>query len=365
MKTRKIGLLFGMERTFPEALARRVNELGEGRVSAEPVQLDVTRVDLPLAYDLILDRISQDVPFYRTVLKYAALRGVQVINNPYWWTAEDKFTTNAIAAAAGVAIPKTFLLPHKSHPPGTRPESFMNLVYPASWENVFEELGFPIFLKPAMGGGWKHVSKVGDPAEFFAAYDRSGDLTMIAQEAIRFDAYYRCYVLGRERVRIMRYDPSRPYLQNYVADEPAASAELRRRMEHDAVALCRVLGHDFNTVEFAVRSGVPIAIDFTNPAPDADLNSVGPENFAWVVENAAEMLVERSLHPRPFELTGTWPSLFPLPAPPAPQGRPASGAASLPSDRRGGAPAKEGATERATATAVAAPSSPAKKKSRR
>lgn len=311
MKPKKVGLLYGMERSFPKALAERINETAAGRVVAEPVSIDAVRLDLPLPYDLILDRISQDIPFYRTVLKYAVIRGTEVVNNPFWWTCEDKFSANAIGLAAGVAIPKTVLLPHKSHPPGTKGESFSNLKFPLGWNQVFEYLGFPIFLKPALGGGWKNVYKCNNAEEFFAAYDRTADLTMIAQEAIQFDAYYRCYCIGRSRVLTMRYDPSKPYLQNYVPDEPPASAELKSRMERDARALCEALGHDFNTIEFAVRKGVPVAIDFTNPAPDADVNSVGKVNFEWVVKNAAEFLIERALNPKPFQTTGSWPQLFP------------------------------------------------------
>lgn len=312
MKPRKIGLLFGMERAFPQALEKRINELGAGKVVAEAVQIDVVRLDQPVAYDLILDRISQDIPFYRTLLKYAALRGTEVINNPYWWTAEDKFSANAIGIAAGVAIPKTVLLPHKSHPPGTKAESFSNLKFPLSWDEIFQYLGLPIFLKPALGGGWKNVYKINSREEFFEKFDLTSDLTMIAQEAIEFESYYRCYVIGRERVHIMRYDPKKPYLQNYVPDEPPASPDLRAKMERDAKALCHALGHDFNTVEFAVRKGVPIAIDFTNPAPDADVNSVGKANFEWVVRNAAEFLIERVQNPRAFSLAGNWPTLFPI-----------------------------------------------------
>jgi glutathione synthase/RimK-type ligase-like ATP-grasp enzyme len=318
MNPKKIGLLYGMERSCPEALVKKLHEIGGGKVVAEPVQLDVVRLDQPLPYDVILDRISQDVPFYRTVLKYAALRGTDVINNPYWWTAEDKFCANAIGIAAGVAIPKTVLLPHKSHPAGTKAESFSNLKFPLSWGEIFKYLGFPIFLKPASGGGWKNVYKVNNEKEFFAKYDETGDLTMMAQEAIQFESYYRCYVIGRERVHVMRYDPSKPYLQNYVADEPPVTAELKARMERDARALCHALGHDMNTVEFAVRKGVPIAIDFTNPAPDADLKSVGKANFDWVIQNLAEYLVHRALNPRPLALSGNWLTLFPAPSAPAP-----------------------------------------------
>jgi len=305
---RKVGILFGMEDTFPWALIEAVGAHSGGRVVAEPVAIAALHDEAPPEYDLIVDRISHEVPFYRTFLKCAIYRGTQLINNPFWWSADDKFFDNLVARSVGVAVPRTVLLPHKQHPPNTTSQSYRNLRF-VDWEKVFEYLGFPIFLKPAYGGGWKDVYRCGGREAFFEAYDRSRDLCMMAQEAIEFTEYYRCYVLGRSRVRIMRYDPGQPHHLRYVQDATPADPDLHARMERDAVSLCIALGYDMNTVEFAVRGGVPYAIDFMNPAPDADLDSVGRENFDWVVANMAEILIERALNPRPFVATGTWTEL--------------------------------------------------------
>ncbi len=301
-----VGILYGMERTFPPALAEAVSRLSAGKVTAEPVRIGPLRQDLPPAYDVILDRISHEVPFYRTYLKCAAAMGAQVINNPFWWSADDKFLDNVVARAAGVAVPKTVLLPHKMHPPNTSSDSFTNLAFPIDWDGVFSHLGFPIFLKPADGGGWRDVYKVNDPAEFFRAYDQTHTLCMMAQEAIEFTEYYRCYGLGRDRVRVMRYDPKALFDRRYVRDAPPTGEKLLEKIEADCLTLCAELGYDFNTVEFAVRDGVPYAIDFMNPAPDCDSFSVGEENFQWVVTNAAEILIDRALHPRALESAGRW-----------------------------------------------------------
>jgi hypothetical protein len=310
---RKIGLLFGMEDTFPWALIDAINSRGQGRVQAAPLEVSSIRDDGRFPYDLILDRISHEVPFYRTYLKCAVARGVQVVNNPIWWSADDKFFDNLVAGAAGVAVPRTVLLPHKEYPPNTEEKSFRNLRW-VDWDGVFDYLGFPIFLKPAYGGGWKDVYKCDTREELFAAYDRTRDLAMMAQEAIDFTDYYRLYVLGRSRVHIMKYDPKQPHHLRYVQEPPPLDPALESRMERDAIALCRGLGYDMNTVEFAVRGGVPYAIDFMNCAPDADLHSVGAENFAWVVANMAEVLIERALASPPFELTGNWPALLAAPS---------------------------------------------------
>jgi glutathione synthase/RimK-type ligase-like ATP-grasp enzyme len=308
MRKKRIAVLFGMEDTFPWALIEAINTRGGGEIEASPAEISYLKDDGVFPYDLILDRISHEVPFYRTYLKCAAASGVRIVNNPIWWSADDKFFDNLVAKAANVAVPRTVLLPHKQYPPNTEAKSFRNMRW-VNWDEVFAYLGWPIFMKPAYGGGWKDVYKVHDPQEFFAAYDQTRDLAMMAQEAIEFDSYWRCYVLGRKRVRIMGYDPKQPhhlrYVHNYGHDQA-----LMDRIHRDALALCDGLGYDMNTVEFAVRGGVPYAIDFMNCAPDADRNSVGEANFAWMVDNMADTLIEMVRGERTFELTGNWPSIL-------------------------------------------------------
>jgi hypothetical protein len=97
----------------------------------------------------------------------------------------------------------------------------------------------------------------------------------------------------------MPYDPRAPFHERYVKNPPAYDPQLLARVERDARIICQALGYDFNTVEFAVQDGVPYAIDFMNPAPDADLHSVGQVNFDWVVGRVAELAVKKALEPRP------------------------------------------------------------------
>jgi hypothetical protein len=137
---------------------------------------------------------------------------------------------------------------------------------------------------------------VHSPEEFFHHYNQTGDLCMTLQHGVEFDEYFRCYVVGQEKVHIMKYDPRAPFHERYVkGNPPPSSAALRERVEKDALTLCRALGYDLNTVEFAVEDGVPYAIDFMNPAPDAEVTSVGRENFEWIVNAVAEMAVKVAL----------------------------------------------------------------------
>ena len=286
-----------MENTFPGALVDKINSLGLPDVAAEHIHVGGIKMAEPCGYRVIVDRISHDIPFYRAYLKNAVLTGTTVINNPFWWSADDKFFNYALASKLGVAVPRTVLLPHKAHPPTTTGQSMRNLIYPLNWDEIFEYIGFPAFLKPHSGGGWKSVYKVHHPEELFQAYDQTGDLCMTLQTAVDFDDYFRCYVVGREKVHVMRYDPRRPHAERYVQDAAPLDWMMEARVESDCLTLCRALGYDLNTVEFAVEGGVPYAIDFLNPAPDADLPSVGPENFEWIVNAVAEYAVSEVRKP--------------------------------------------------------------------
>jgi hypothetical protein len=289
---KKIGILYGQERSFPEALIQRINEKGIDGISAEPVKIDKVVQGENCGYAVIIDRISQDVPFYRAFLKNAAATGTHVINNPFWWSADEKFFNNVLAVTRlGVPVPKTVLLPSKEHPDDTSPASFSNLAYPLDWNGIFDYVGWPAFMKPHAGGGWKNVYKVGTPDDLFRAYGETSQLVMMLQEAIDFTSYFRCYGIGREHVRIMAYEPRNPHHLRYAANFDV-SDELMQTMHDYVLRICRGLGYDFNTVEFAVRDGVPYAIDFCNPAPDAELTSVGRDNFEWVVETSANYAIE-------------------------------------------------------------------------
>ena len=304
---KKIGVLFGVENSFPSALVERINTShGTTRndvrdrdsIHAEFVRTGAVQLDHPPDYAVIIDRISHAVPFYRSFLKHAALNGTTVINNPFWSSADNKFVNYMLARRLGVAVPATVLLPHKQHPGETSERSMRNLEFPLDWDSMFAAVGEHGFLKPVDGGGWRDVSEVHSRDEFFRAYDQSRDLCMLYQKAIEHTEYFRCCVVGQKMVRIMPYDPRKPHAERY-SQTPARAItfharKLFKRMHDDALKLCVALGYDFNSVEFAVENGTPYAIDFLNPVPDADVYSVGEPNFEWIVEQVAALAISKA-----------------------------------------------------------------------
>jgi len=126
---KKIGILFGMENSFPPALVEHINARKIDGIHAEFVETGAVRLDKAPKYAVIVDRISHDIPFYRAFLKHAALNGTIIINNPFWWSADDKFFNYSLATKLGVAIPPPSFCPTKSIPraPQTAPCAICNI----------------------------------------------------------------------------------------------------------------------------------------------------------------------------------------------------------------------------------------------
>jgi hypothetical protein len=301
---KKVGLLCGREFSFPPAFIERVKTIGaKDGVTAEFVKLGGTRMDETAKYSVIVDRISQDVEYYRGYLKHAVLQGSYVINNPFWWTADDKYFNYSVAAKLGVAIPKTVLLPQKGYPRDVdiNAESLHNLEYPVDWDALLDYVGRPAILKPYSGGGWKHVYKVHTKEELFAAYDQTSPYCMTLQEFIHFTQYVRCFTFGKMDILPVHYDP---HDRRYIVDHKYLSPELGERVVKDAQTINQALGYEMNTIEFAIQDGVPYAIDFLNPAPDFERDRITEFYFEQVVDKMARLVIDRAVS---GEVSNSWP----------------------------------------------------------
>jgi hypothetical protein len=232
---------------------------------------------------------------YRAYLKHAVLAGSTVVNNPFMWTADDKFFGASLVSKLGVASPKTVVLPNKQYVPGIKhDESLRNLEFPLDWKGIVEHVGLPCILKDAHGGGWRDVYVCRSLEELIHHYDQSGMLTMIVQEFIEWQHFVRCMCLGQEEILPMKYDPR---VRKYLVEEGHLAGALESRVIADARTIVKALGYDMNSIEFAVRDGVPYAIDFMNPAPDMDINSLTRPFFDWTVQHMADMAIRMAQAP--------------------------------------------------------------------
>lgn len=289
---KKIGVMVGRENTFPEAFIAEVNSRSaKTGVTAEYVRIGGATVGDAPGYALILDRISHEVPFYQAYLKHAVLHGTYVINNPFWKLADDKFFGTGLAQKLGVPIPKSVTLPNKAYIEDINSGSLRNMSW-VDWEATLKYVGTPAYIKPIYGGGWKNVSKVRNLEELLKAYNESGQLSMILQEGVEWSAYVRCIVLGRKHVYPHKWDPSKPHHERYTHANFDIPQPLMDTIVDYSLRLCEALGYDMNTCEFAIRDGVPYAIDFMNSAPDLDANALTPDAFKWAVKTMADVTTE-------------------------------------------------------------------------
>ena len=288
----RIGVLRGRENSFPDAFIAKVNAAGKG-TSAEFVQLGGTRLNEPVPYRVILDRMSHEVPYYAVYLKMAALQGVYCINNAFWRSADDKFFGYAAAEKLGIGEPKTVVLPNRSYVDDVTAESLRNL-WPVDFSMYLDQVGVPCILKPAFGGGWKSVHKIHSLDELLHHYNESGTLTMMLQEFVEWDTYVRVPTIGRRHARAIRYDPAPGGMGVYDQDYEGLPRPLRDQAEELAIRLNVALGYDMNAVEFAVKDGRFYGIDLTNYTPDLDYRSLKDAHFPWAVEKMADFAIEKA-----------------------------------------------------------------------
>jgi glutathione synthase/RimK-type ligase-like ATP-grasp enzyme len=304
----RIGVLRGRENSFPEAFIAKVNSLGKG-VTAEFVQLGGTKLNEPVPYRVILDRMSHEVPYYSVYLKMAALQGTYCINNTFWRCADDKFFGYAAAEKLGIDEPKTVVLPNRQYVEDVTSESLRNL-WPTDFGFYLEYVGVPCIMKPAHGGGWKDVHKIRNEEELLFHYDLSGQKTMMLQEFIEWDTFIRVPTIGRRHARAILYDPAPMGLGGYDQNYDALPRPLRDHAEELSLRFNKALGYDMNALEFAVKDGKFYGIDLTNYTPDLDYKSLKDAHFPWAVEKMSEFAVEKALSKEPTPAVPDWRALL-------------------------------------------------------
>ena len=305
-RSKKIGILFGSENIFPSELAKRINQKNEDGIIAEFVKIEKIFQGKPAGYDVIIDRISNVVPFYRSFLKNEGICGTAVINNPFWLSAGENFFNNALMSTVNISVPRTVLLPSNKPPVNTDEDSFRNLSYPLNWDEIFEYVGFPALLKPVYSEVNEKILRVENRDEFFNNYHQTFQRVMMLQEEIKFNEYFRCYCIDRSHVRVIKYDPAQlPHLK-YLHHPASIEEELLANITEIVLVINYLLGLDFNTVDIAVRDNIPFAVDFLNPVPETDIEMIGKNNFEWLVENAANMAIRKALEFKPERNNLTW-----------------------------------------------------------
>ena len=302
-QAKKIGLFIGQEWEWPEAFMNTVND-SDANVTAELVELGGTFMDEPCDYDVIIDRISHEIPYYRAYLKYAAILGTYIINNPYTWSADSKFSSTVLVNKLGLRSPKTVVLPNKQVDRDVTPSTFRNLKYPMDWQAIIDYVGVPAIFKDNLARGRRGVHRVHNVDELIQRYDESGTRTTILQQIIESDQHVHSFVIGQEKVLSLQYSLKDG---RYQPDILANDSQLGQQLATDARRITKSYHYDINMVEFVIKDEIAYVINGTYPTPDIDLTLMTEEQFQWFVTEIAALAIERAK--RPLPQTGTFSQL--------------------------------------------------------
>lgn len=293
-KKNRIGLIVGREEDWPNAFIAALEAKDTG-VTAEFVKLGGTMLDDECLYPVIIDRMSHEVPYYRTYVKYAALNGSFIINDPFVWSTDNRFFGTAIANRLGLKSPRTIVLPNKETHTETVPDSFRNLEYPMNWEGITDYVGIPAIFKEIRSGGKRLSVRVHNIDELIQRYDESDTETMVLQEVIQGGEHIHCLVVGMENALILHYAPEQSrYLPSIDLDY-----DTKAQIVDSALALSRAYGYDINLIEFNHQDGELVVINSTNPSPVIDRQLFSEEQFNWIVEQTVNLALQRLEQPLP------------------------------------------------------------------
>ena len=294
-KKKKIGLIIGQEWEWPEAFMKAVNE-SEENVTAELVKLGGTFMDEPCDYDVIIDRISHEIPYYRAYLKYASIHGTYIINNPYTTSADSKFSGTVLVNKLGLKSPRTVVLPNKQVEYDVTPNTFRNLIYPMDWQAIIDYVGVPAIFKDNKATGRRGVARVHNVDELIQRYDESSTRTKILQQIIESDQHVHSFVIGQEKVLSLNYSVKHGRYQQNILDN---NSPLGQTLAKDALRITRAYQYDINMVEFVIKDDIAYVINGTYPAPDINQTLLTEEQFQWFVVEIAALAIDRAKRPLP------------------------------------------------------------------
>lgn len=316
--TRHIGLSLGADICWPLAFeqiladAKLELKLGKDvvRFACERTSIEPFALQAGCKYDVVVDRLTHWLAIQREWIKKGVLMdGLYVYNNPWSVQSYEKHSTYCAMTALGMPIPPTLMVPQKHYE--TKPDLDFTL---RSYAKLFDlgklgaQIGYPAFLKPYDGGGWQGVSKVDDDQQLCSTYDQSEKWLMHLQQAVAgFDLFVRAVGIGPQ-VRVIKYDASQPLHGRYTTERDFCSKEDEQVMVDTCQTINSFFGWDFNSVEALRKGGVFHPIDFANPCPDNQVNSIHyhwpwyvTSNLKWAAFCAAtKRVMRKTLDFEPF-----------------------------------------------------------------
>ena len=311
MNHKKIGLLIGDEDDWPltfEALASRLPAIPyrrkTTRITTERIRIHPFNLRAPTSYHLVIDRLSYWHTNPREWLKKATLVDrVYLLNNPFTFQSMEKHAAYCAMIRLGLHIPDTWLIPTKQGPDTQKYRTTAARYHnPFDLPTIAAQIGYPLYMKPFDGGGWRGVSRVDDPVELMRAYDNSGQMLMHLQAGLDdYDVFVRTLAIGPQHISL-RYDPSQPMHGRYMIDHNFLSPEKGREARIINKTINAFFRWDFNSCEAILKNGILWPIDFANACPDVAVTSLH-YYFPWAMKALLAWSVFCAVTERPMRIT--------------------------------------------------------------
>ena len=321
--TRKIGLSLGADICWPlcyEQILGKLNlsiDYGGDTVGIEVERVSIEPFDLrqPCKYDVVLDRLTHWYHTSREWIKKSILMdNLYVLNNPWAVQSMEKHTSYAAMMHLGMPIPETWMVPPKSYEP--TPDLSPTL---RAYARLFDlgaigkHIGYPLFMKPFDGGGWRAVTRIKDEASLRKNYEESGKSIMHLQAAVDpFDSFVRCIGLGPQTY-LVKYDPDAPLHDRYTQETNFISDEESQILRDTTLTINAFFGWDFNSCESLRKAGTWHPIDFANPCPDSQVTSLH-RHFPWLVKANLRWSIFCAVTKKKFRRTLDWDPFYAIAA---------------------------------------------------
>ena len=294
MKT--IGFLFGNEKNFSQNVINKINQNNK-EIVAKPVIVDIVNnfsKITDIEYDVIFDRFSNAVPFYRSAMRFFATSGVKVVTSAYSPKIEDELTILSLLKAHKINVPKLAIIPSKNLPQGVQGGDMQNLKYPLNWDYMFDRIGFPANIKSNNSNDLFDTYRIYNSQDFFFIYDMSDTKTLLYQEYIEANQNIRVFVVGNNKT-YLNYELHKAPKDRYSIYEEYVENKIEKSINDTIKTIKSLFNLDMFIIDIAINEKDKLyLLNISLFSMDLDTTYFPAEIYNWLLNNTAEMLVAMS-----------------------------------------------------------------------
>jgi hypothetical protein len=286
----KIGFLFGNEVDFSTSVMENISSKKPKNIKVEPVNIGIIDIGQKLQYSVILDRFSNFVPFYKSVMKFFSHSGVKIVNEPKLCDIIDDFSYLTAFEKLKINVPKTAIFPSKTLPAGINGNEMRNLQYPLNWNSMFEKIKFPANIKSNCSSEFYDYFKVHSEQDFYSVYDMSGTNTLILQELIENAANFRIFVVGNKKF-LTKCDSCKAPIDRYSLPETEIDKKTEKEIDKIIATINKSQKIDMYILDIAIAEKIYV-LNLNLFHLDINNLMLPKKCYDWLVDETANLLID-------------------------------------------------------------------------